>query len=77
MRFPLLLYCEKVHIESFHRLLKYECLDRYGSENYSKAYDIVTSYLSFYNERRIHSSIGNRSPTEFYQKRGPASIAGL
>lgn len=55
------------HIESFHRLLQDECLGRYDFESYAEAYDIITSYLTFYNERRIHSSIGDRSPAEFYR----------
>lgn len=55
------------HIESFHRLLQDECLSRYDFENYAEAYDIITSYMAFYNERRIHSSIGDRSPVEFYE----------
>lgn len=55
------------HIESFHRLLQDECLGRYDFESYAEAYDIITSYMTFYNERRIHSSIGDRSPAEFYR----------
>ena len=54
------------HIESFHRLLQDECLSRYDFQNYSEAYSVVTSYIDYYNERRIHSSIGDRSPSEFY-----------
>jgi len=55
------------HIESFHRLLQDECLGRYDFESYAEAYTTVASYIEFYNERRIHSSIGDRSPSEFYR----------
>ncbi|MFD0618611.1 integrase core domain-containing protein [Paenibacillus sp. GCM10027629] len=50
------------HIESFHRLLQDECLSRYDFQNYSEANDVFTSNIDYYNERRIHSSIGDRSP---------------
>lgn len=56
------------HIESFHRLLQDECLARYDFETYSEAYEAVTEFIHFYNERRIHSSIRDLSPSQFYEK---------
>jgi putative transposase len=56
------------HIESFHRLLQDECLSRYDFETYSEAYEAVTEFIHFYNERRIHSSIRDLSPSQFYEK---------
>lgn len=56
------------HIESFHRLLQDECLSRYEFETYGEAYQAVTEYIRYYNERRIHSSIRDLSPYEFYEK---------
>ncbi|WP_049827416.1 integrase core domain-containing protein [Paenibacillus maysiensis] len=56
------------HIESFHRLLQDECLARYDFETYSEAYEAVAKFIHFYNERRIHSSIGDLSPSQFYEK---------
>lgn len=55
------------HIESFHRLLEDECLSRYEFESYKQAYEIVVEYMKFYNERRIHSSINDLAPNEYYQ----------
>ncbi|WP_374701610.1 integrase core domain-containing protein [Brevibacillus centrosporus] len=46
-----------VHIESFHRLPQDECLSRYEFQTYGEAYQAVTEYVRYYNERRIHSSI--------------------
>ncbi|MBP1155396.1 putative transposase [Paenibacillus sp. PvR098] len=56
------------HIESFHRLLQDECLARQDFASYSEAYEAVTEFIRFYNERRIHSSIRDLSPADFYEK---------
>ncbi|MCY9511838.1 IS3 family transposase, partial [Paenibacillus larvae] len=56
------------HIESFHRLLQDECLARYEFQTYGEAYQAVTEYIRYYNERRIHSSIRDLSPYEFYKQ---------
>lgn len=55
------------YIESFHRLLEYECLERYMFQTYAEAYQEVATYIEFYNNRRIHSSILDLSPSEFYR----------
>jgi putative transposase len=54
------------HIEAFHRLLQDECLSRYDFQTYGEAYQAVVEYTRFYNERRIHSSLRDLSPHEFY-----------
>lgn len=56
------------HIESFHRLLEYECLRRFIFASYEDAYREVAKYMDFYNNRRIHSSILDLPPNEFYQR---------
>jgi putative transposase len=57
------------HIESFHCLLQDECFDRWCEfSTYAEAYEAVIEYMILYNERRIHSSISDLSPMDFYQK---------
>lgn len=56
------------HIESFHRIFEDDCLSRYSFETYAHAYEAVTDFMVFYNERRMHSSILDLSPKEFYEK---------
>jgi putative transposase len=56
------------HIEAFHRLLEEECLGRIAFDSYEEAYQVVMEYMRFYNERRIHSSILDLPPHEFYKK---------
>ncbi|MEJ9209717.1 DDE-type integrase/transposase/recombinase, partial [Paenibacillus larvae] len=43
-------------------------LARYEFQTYGEAYQAVTEYIRYYNERRIHSSIHDLSPYEFYDK---------
>jgi putative transposase len=56
------------HIESFHRILQDDCLCRYDFGSYSEAYEAVTEFIQFYNERRIHSSIHDLAPADFYKQ---------
>jgi putative transposase len=56
------------HIESFHRILQDDCLSRYDFDSYGEAYEAVMQFMTFYNERRIHSSIKDMAPADFYQK---------
>ncbi|WP_159101823.1 integrase core domain-containing protein [Paenibacillus popilliae] len=55
------------HIESFHSLLEAECLQRYAFSSYQEAYEIVTNYIRFYNERRMHGSLYDLAPKQFCQ----------
>lgn len=56
------------HIESFHRILQDDCLSRYDFDTYGEAYEAVTTFMVFYNERRMHSSIKDLAPAEFYRQ---------
>ena len=57
---------DNICIERFWRSLKYEeiYLNDYGSKK--EAEKGINSYMKKYNERRIHSAIGNRTPDELY-----------
>ncbi|GER71779.1 hypothetical protein BpJC7_30820 [Weizmannia acidilactici] len=56
------------HIESFHRIFEDDCLSRWQFESYTEAYKAVTEFMVIYNERRMHSSLQDLSPMEFYEK---------
>lgn len=52
--------------ESFHSLIKKECLYQHTLYHYSDTYALIFEYIEgFYNTTRIHSSLGYLSPTEF------------
>ncbi|WP_307500599.1 IS3 family transposase, partial [Paenibacillus brasilensis] len=58
---------KNAHIEPFHSLLEAECLQRYEFSSYREAYETVTSYIRFYNERRMHGSLYDLAPKQFRQ----------
>lgn len=62
------------YIESFFSILENELLkDRYF-KTYAEAYEKVVWFIKFYNERRIHGSIGNVSPKMFIEKLNSGEI---
>jgi putative transposase len=58
---------KNAHIEAYHAILERDCLTRNEFDSYSDAYRIVTDYLQFYNQRRIHGSLFDLSPAAFMQ----------
>jgi len=58
---------KNAHIESFHSLLEAKCLQRHEFGSYQEAYEIVTNYIRFYNERRMHGSLYDLAPKQFRQ----------
>ncbi|WP_412734071.1 IS3 family transposase [Halalkalibacterium halodurans] len=54
-------------MESFHLILEEDCLSRFQFETYSEAYQEVSEFMRFYNDRRMHSSILDLAPSEFYE----------
>ncbi|MCY9669525.1 IS3 family transposase [Paenibacillus alginolyticus] len=50
-----------------HAILEKDCLSRHEFESYQDAYQIVSDYILFYNQRRIHGSLYDLSPTQFVQ----------
>lgn len=59
---------KNAHIESFHAILERDCLSRYEFISYQDAYKIVTDYIQFYNQRRLHGSLYDLSPLEFIKQ---------
>ena len=59
---------DNVFIERFWRTLKYENVYLHAYADMADARRHLTRYLSFYNERRPHSSLEDRTPnTVFYE----------
>lgn len=48
---------KNAHIESFHSQLESDRLSAVEFEKYQAGYAVVTEYISFYNQRRIHGSL--------------------
>ena len=58
-------------IERLWRSLKYECVYLNAFETGSEARDGIRDWISYYNERRPHSSHGIMTPDEAYDRRSP------
>jgi len=65
-RIPVRTPNKNAHIESFHRILEDECFSVNEFESYKEAYISVDEFMKRYNKRRIHSSLGYKTPEEFY-----------
>jgi putative transposase len=50
------------HIEAFHSILEEDCLQIHEFEDFTEAYHTITEFMRYYNEVRLHSSIGYRPP---------------
>jgi len=55
------------YIESFFSILEEEWLVPRYFHAYADAYKALVDFVEFYNNRRIHGSIGNRSPKRFLE----------
>ena len=55
------------YIESFHATLQRDLLTKEDFDTFQEAYEAVANYISFYNNRRMHRSLGKRSPASFIE----------
>jgi putative transposase len=53
------------YIEAFFSILEKEFLTNRYFETFADAYKAVTEFITFYNTRRIHGSLGMRSPMAY------------
>ncbi|WP_231633368.1 IS3 family transposase [Numidum massiliense] len=65
---------KNAHIEAFHRIVEDECFNKYSFETYEEAYRTVIGFMDFYNNRRIHGSIGDMSPAQFFHAHQTSSL---
>lgn len=56
------------HIESFHKTLKKEYLWPHDFKNYQEAEIAIADAFKDYNQNRIHSALGYKTPSEFLQE---------
>lgn len=56
------------YIEAFHSVLEDECYNQNEFETFQDAYEVITDYLTYYNYRRRHGSIGYNAPMQYYWK---------
>lgn len=59
-------YKDNIYIERFWRSIKYEAIYLNDYTNFHELYRGVRDYISFYNERRPHQSLGYLRPADVY-----------
>ena len=55
------------YIEAFNSILEIEVLQVRYFKNYEEVYKAIFRFIEFYNNRRLHGSLGNRSPKMFLE----------
>jgi len=53
--------------ESFFKTIKYEALNREKFNSFNELYKAIEKYIEWYNNKRIHSAIGYKTPVEMEQ----------
>jgi putative transposase len=61
-------WVDNVIVERLWRSLKYEEVYLYAYETVSQAKEQIKKYLAYYNSRRPHSSLGGKTPNDYYLK---------
>ena len=70
-------WMDNVFIERLWRSLKYECIYLHDFETGSETSAGIRWWISFYNTKRTHSSLGDRTPDEAYSDLGGALTSSL
>ena len=60
-------WADNVWIERVWRTIKYECIFMNGIENLLELKAELNKYISYYNTSRLHSSLGYKTPTFYYE----------
>ncbi len=69
-------WMDNVMIERLWRSLKYECIYLHAFETGSEVRQGLNHWIDFYNTRRPHSSLDDKTPDEAYWKRPRPGYAG-
>jgi putative transposase len=60
-------WADNIWIERIWRTIKYECIHMAGVESLIQLKTELSNYIVYYNNKRLHSSIGYKQPAKYYQ----------
>ena len=60
-------WADNIWIERIWRTIKYECIHLAGVENLNELKTELKGYVLYYNNTRLHSSLGYKQPARFYE----------
>lgn len=60
-------WADNIWIERIWRTIKYECIHMAGVENLIQLKAELRNYIAYYNNKRLHSSLGYKQPAKYYQ----------
>jgi putative transposase len=61
-------WADNIWIERIWRTVKYECIYMYGIESLAELKLQLNVYIDYYNTKRLHSSLGYKTPQIHYQE---------
>ena len=61
-------WADNIWIERIWRTIKYECIHLTGVEDLAQLKFELKQYIEYYNNRRLHSSLGYKQPAIYYDK---------
>lgn len=68
---------DNIFIERFWRTIKYECIYLNEFKDGRELYDVIKNYINFYNNERLHQSLGYRTPSDIYKCRIDSSLGNV
>ena len=60
-------WADNIWIERIWRTVKYECIYLLGIENLLELKVALKDYIAYYNNKRLHSSLGYKQPAKYYE----------
>lgn len=68
-------WADNIWIERIWRTIKYECVYMFGAESLTELKSQLNDYINYYNNYRLHSSLGYKAPTTYYDDSTKLNIA--
>lgn len=61
-------WADNIWVERIWRTIKYECIYLLGVESLTELKTQLVKYIHYYNNSRLHSSLGYKTPTNYYEE---------